>query len=921
LLAQKEELLRGMSSVRELTADFSTRHENVATLLGKALTTQEHSQSELNRLTEKLSAIRRDPALASARTEIEQLFAQSGKVDAGRKDRPKREGELRQLTEGVVRNLRLLGLERDPANCADLRVRVVQRREIARLAEEHPRLVTRLEEAGKLAARLAAEIDENRSDLARSPEYPDTTELERCLSLASGGRTEAELSTLQEQLAVADANSEAALKSLPLFVGTADELERLAAPLEATVRAYQTRFTEQAAREKKVTEEETQTTTEISDLEGKIRHIDERGEVPTEEHLDEGRARRDLGWTAVKRRWVEGTPDTEAELGFLAAGSEQPLVEAYEDAVRHADVIADRLRRETARVEKKSLWIEQVAGHTDSLAKTRNVRAEVIRMHEELDAEWRSVWLPTSMEPLTPGEMLDWLERRRELIEQIRSVAALRLQVAGVGDLLRQRRETFASALAAARAPATGSLAELVETARRVVQRADENRTSRRDLDRERERLAREASKGERARADLETELSNWGRQWATAVAGLPVASDTKPETVQEVVRLLDAVAGDSEQIIGLTHRIGTMERDDHEFSTAVHGLAARVGLTDELSTDSLVTIKKLNEAATAAKQYEDEAASIQDDLVRIQEALLRSKDDAERQRRELAGLCKEAGVEEPDRLPEAIEQASRRRDLLNQIEEQRVALLSGCGGRSLDDLIGAVNALNLDALPAQLEELEKRQQEYEARRQQCARRAVELEQEFQFHEAAGNLSEAAAQKQDAGARITCLAEEFLEQAIAGRLMNVAIDRYRKRHQDPLLERAGEYFRDLTCGSFSGLAVDFDDANTRVMRGVRSGSNEHVGIAGMSDGARDQLFFALRLAYIEDHCGRFGACPIILDDVLMAFDDQRAAAALRVLGDLSKKTQVLVFTHHAHHVELARQTLAGDALIVHTLAA
>jgi uncharacterized protein YhaN len=105
------------------------------------------------------------------------------------------------------------------------------------------------------------------------------------------------------------------------------------------------------------------------------------------------------------------------------------------------------------------------------------------------------------------------------------------------------------------------------------------------------------------------------------------------------------------------------------------------------------------------------------------------------------------------------------------------------------------------------------------------------------------------------------------------------------------------------------------------MRGVRSGSNEHVGIAGMSDGARDQLFFALRLAYIEDHCGRFGACPIILDDVLMAFDDQRAAAALRVLGDLSKKTQVLVFTHHAHHVELARQTLAGDALIVHTLAA
>ena len=50
--------------------------------------------------------------------------------------------------------------------------------------------------------------------------------------------------------------------------------------------------------------------------------------------------------------------------------------------------------------------------------------------------------------------------------------------------------------------------------------------------------------------------------------------------------------------------------------------------------------------------------------------------------------------------------------------------------------------------------------------------------------------------------------------------MNVAIERYRSRHQDPLLERAGQYLNDLTCGSFTGLAVDFDEANRRVLRAV-----------------------------------------------------------------------------------------------------
>ena len=51
----------------------------------------------------------------------------------------------------------------------------------------------------------------------------------------------------------------------------------------------------------------------------------------------------------------------------------------------------------------------------------------------------------------------------------------------------------------------------------------------------------------------------------------------------------------------------------------------------------------------------------------------------------------------------------------------------------------------------------------------------------------------------------------------------------------------------------------------------------------------------------------------------MAFDNERAAAALRVLSELSKRTQVLLFTHHAHHIELARRALPIEALTVHEL--
>ena len=44
--------------------------------------------------------------------------------------------------------------------------------------------------------------------------------------------------------------------------------------------------------------------------------------------------------------------------------------------------------------------------------------------------------------------------------------------------------------------------------------------------------------------------------------------------------------------------------------------------------------------------------------------------------------------------------------------------------------------------------------------------------------------------------------------------------------------------------------------------------------------------------------------------ILVSFDDQRAAAGFKALPGLSERTQVILFTHHQHTVDLAR-TVAG----------
>jgi uncharacterized protein YhaN len=87
----------------------------------------------------------------------------------------------------------------------------------------------------------------------------------------------------------------------------------------------------------------------------------------------------------------------------------------------------------------------------------------------------------------------------------------------------------------------------------------------------------------------------------------------------------------------------------------------------------------------------------------------------------------------------------------------------------------------------------------------------------------------------------------------------------------------------------------------------------------MSDGTADQLYLALRLAGIEHYLDGNEPMPFIVDDILIKFDNSRAAAALQALAEISAKTQVIFFTHHRHLVELAETHVDGAVLFEHGL--
>ncbi len=326
--------------------------------------------------------------------------------------------------------------------------------------------------------------------------------------------------------------------------------------------------------------------------------------------------------------------------------------------------------------------------------------------------------------------------------------------------------------------------------------------------------------------------------------------------------------------------------------------------------------INDLQKVARTAYEAEAEFTRLTKDNERWRRNLAAADGEIDNSEADLEQLLLQSGIANATQVPEAIEKSKRKAELSKSIAENKRALTQAAGSTPLDTFLNDIEAASPDARSMELRELEQRIERLENDKAEKMREQERIQNEFRLREDASAVSEASCEKYSAAARIDLLLAEYVRNYIAAELLRKAVALYSDKHQDPLLRSAGEYFKELTCGAFSGILIE-QGRNGRGLKAERQ-NGVRMSIERLSDGTRDQLFLALRLAYIENHCAQNESCPVIFDDVLMAFDDQRAAAALRALRRLSERAQVLLFTHHQHHVKLAEEIL-GPAFQLHEL--
>ena len=686
-----------------------------------------------------------------------------------------------------------------------------------------------------------------------------------------------------------------------------DVLAKASLPAPETIGRFRQQLDGVAEKIRRATEQAEIAADAIAAANTKLQELTSGHPVPSADAIAVERAARDQAWKRL-RGSLMGEPEIP---GGASVTDTIPIFERHTaEADRLADAAASDAERVAAYAAENRRLKEEQRKEVDAKSRLETLEEE----RRQLIEDWHAAWAPAALTPLPPAEMAVWLTGVKALLERAEKRDALIDEIDRIDGAMRAiapALEALADEIGQPRAKGldAGLLAQRIEGRLKEItaswDEARDSETSARDTQVRIDKLRK-------AELEATRKLEAWSVKWRAAITGLGLAATATVEEAEAALLAWKEVPGAIRERDNRARRVTGMKRNIEDFE-AQAGFLAEAVAPDLLSLPRDIVVKTLADHLTTARGADarkEQAAKRLTEAIRIQ-------DEAGTKLKEVDATISKLS----ETLPQGLDLSDllarlARRDLLSgSLTERRSQLIAQGDGLSEEQLRADLATFNVDAAEAALKELgadddlfDRHAQEVFAERDRATRDRTALEQGV-------GAEVALQQRRNAEAELVDAAHEWSVLKLGAMLIGQVIDRHRASQQDPLMARAGALFTTLTGGAFSGLGQDFNEDDTPRLVGRRA-SGKLVPVAGLSEGTRDQLYLALRLAYLEEYSSRAEAAPFIGDDLFTSFDEDRTASGLAALAAVGDRVQPILFTHHRHVVEIARSTIGSELAII-----
>ena len=407
--------------------------------------------------------------------------------------------------------------------------------------------------------------------------------------------------------------------------------------------------------------------------------------------------------------------------------------------------------------------------------------------------------------------------------------------------------------------------------------------------------------------------LDAWQASWQEALGkvGLPTDAGIAVATrALDGIKAIDDTLGKISAI--RNERIDTMNADLDAFAAAT--VQAALQVAPELAQEPAASVAlTLTQRLTTARDASAEAQRLKKELATARHQEQLARENIETAKAALVPLLQRARVDTPEALQHCITQSDKKRGWESALQTAVESLNISSDGLPRERVEMELADIDLATVPAELARLQSEIEANVARQSTLSADHANAVRTLAEMAGSDSAATAEARRQEAISQMSDAAERYIKVATAAALLRWSIEQYREQKQGPMLTRASAIFSGLTLGAFKRLHVDFEGDAMR-LEGQRA-EGSLVAISGLSDGTRDQLYFALRLAALEMHLDQAVQLPFLADDLFVNYDDERSIAGLEALKDLSTKTQVIFLSHHAHLLG-AVQSVFGEKVNV-----
>jgi len=875
----------------------------------------------IKRKEEELNLINRDPEIIALLDKMNKLSESLQKyVTYKNEDQPNLEKNLDTTKRELSNKLRLLSPNLLIDDIESLRISFTDEEEIIQLSKRLQENKSELKTSEERYEEIEAKIKETEQRIAHIGNIKDVTILKSLIQeITAKGDIEELIKQKYDSIQGKRASINNRKLKQSLYSGEIEELLILSIPLNETIEFYAREFHQFSNEIQDYYKTIKSKKEELQTIIKRLEELELSGKIPVEEELIQSRERRNLGWNLVKNAWLKQEYNQEKIKEF--AGN-QDLAIAFEEALQISDEISDQMRKESERSAKKANWLLQKEQLERDIERFEQALTNKEQEFDALQKSWVKEWKTSTIHVKSPAEMKEWIANfYTPIIEEIRLLQQL---TSDYENLLLQKEQYITNLknilieLGIHGIQTHISIRTLISYGQNIVSENEDLKRKFESYQSELIELKETLNERKSALFKIRNSYEELENRWETMREKYPTLPET-PEIASNYIyqlRELFRLLSNREEIQKNLERI---QESCSVYEQEVIEIANKLGdsLSNYPSIESYVRHLKirLNKANDSEIEYE----RIKKDMNQFKSEQGMIESELEAIQLEINQYLEKNNCNHPEELLVKISKSNERKKIEGELYNLENMIIESGDQLSLEQLESEVRDYeDLTLIPLKIEELKMDRSIHE---NELNIKQIELGQKRQkFNEMNNDLTDSTKYALEAEQHLSDVDRywnEYLRLELARRLLQRAIDQFREQNESTIIHIASQYFSKLTVGRYQGLAVEYDDVQNPYLEAIHSdGTRRRVN--QMSDGTRDQLFLSMRLAFIDQHLNDSEPMPLIMDDILIHFDDARTKATLELLSELSKRTQILYFTHHQAIVHEAKQ-LNRNTVVIHDL--